>query len=305
MTMNFEIGDMDFAVYQRMLAESNYKSIFRTPQFLNVWREGIRGTEIKFLISENAVIPGVIFKRGPLRAFYSLPYQTFGGVVGETGAVKFNFRRFSEVAIDDPEMKTKIPGLKPTESTEAVIDLTEGYERIFSNYSPSRRKILRKFKEVDVQEIKSTGDIETIYPLYRNFCEEKKIHCFPERFFHALFNNLLPEHLYGFIVFMKGSAAGYIINVRGFGKTTAFSHAWNRYFKNISSFLMDISIKEAIRLGDVEFSLGLTDPGLSGVYEFKRSFGAEFRKMRTYWKRTFYHNLARNIKTGVKKWIRF
>lgn len=309
-TMKFELGGFDLDEYQRLLESSNYKRIYRSSQFLQVWVKGLSGVILKFLISDRAVIPALIFKRGPLMALYSLPYQTFGGPVGslsEEIELEYNFRKFSEVAIDDPEYILKIPGLKLTTAREAFINLSGGYSGVLSRYSPSRRKIVRKLKKnpPDVREFKGVSDIPLTYPLYREFAQSKNIQIFPQKFFYALVEYLYPQNLYGFVAFSGGEPIGYIINVYGYGEAISFSHVWRQGEKNLSTFIIDLSIRRAVELELKEFSLGLTDETLSGVLAFKRSFGVDFRPMRTYWRRTIYHNLARDIKTGLRKWVKF
>ena len=272
--------------------------------------KGLSGVILKFLISDRAVIPALIFKRGPLMALYSLPYQTFGGPVGslsEEIELEYNFRKFSEVAIDDPEYILKIPGLKLTTAREAFINLSGGYSGVLSRYSPSRRKIVRKLKKnpPDVREFKGVSNIPLTYPLYREFAQSKNIQIFPQKFFYALVEYLYPQNLYGFVAFSGGEPIGYIINVYGYGEAISFSHVWRQGEKNLSTFIIDLSIRRAVELELKEFSLGLTDETLSGVLAFKRSFGVDFRPMRTYWRRTIYHNLARDIKTGLRKWVKF
>ncbi len=309
-TMKFELGDLDLDEYQRLLENSNYKRIYRASQFLRVWVRGLPGVILKFLISDRVVLPALIFKRGPLKALYSLPYQTFGGPVGnlsEEIELEHDFQKFSEVAIDDPEYLLRIPGLEIKTAREAFINLSGGYSRVFTRYAPSRRKIVRKLRKnpPDVREFKGENDILLIYPLYHEFVQSKNIQIFPQRFFHVLVEHLYPQNIYGFVALSGGKPAGYIINVYGYGEAISFSHVWRKGEKNLSTFLIDLSIQRAAELGLKEFSLGLTNESMQGVLAFKRSFGVDFRPMRTYWKRTFYHNLARNIKTGLRKWLRF
>ncbi len=306
--MKFTLGDISLEEYQRYLENSNYKCIFRYPQFLRAWIEAIPGTSLKFLIGEGVVIPGVVFKRGPLRAFYSLPYQTFGGPVGSLDSsltLDFDFSNFSEVAIDDPEFKILSKGLKPIESVEAIIDLSAGYEDVFSRYSSSRRKIIRKIyrNPPDLIPLDSEKDVETFYPMYRQFAEARNIHVYPKNFFKAVVRNLGRENLFGYLAFRGSKLVGYILNVFYSGKAFAFSHVWSE--KNLSSFLIDLSIRHSVESGLHTYSLGLTSPSMRGILEFKRSFGVNFKPMRTYWKKTIYHNLARNLKTSFKKWLKF
>ncbi len=308
--MKFILGDLNLDEYQRLLDNSNYKRIYRSSQFLDVWVKGLSNVYLKFLISDITVIPTLIFNRGPLKALYSLPYQTFGGPVGNPHReieLTYDFRKFSEVAIDDPEHLLIIPGMKLTTAKEAFLRIDSNYSEILSHYSPSRRKIVRKFEKnpPDVREFKGISDVPLIYPLYREFALTRSIQVFPQKFFSVLVENLFPDNLYGFVAFSKGKPVGYILNLYGYGEAISFSHVWHKKIKNLSTFLIDLSIRRAIELGLKEFSLGLTDEPLRGVLVFKRSFGVDFRPMRTYWKRTFYHNLARDIKTGLRKWLRF
>ncbi|GEM_PF-4115432 len=305
--MRFTLGEMSLDEYQRYLEISNYKCIFRHPQFLRVWVDSIPGTSLRFLIGDSVVIPGVIFKRGPLKAFYSLPYQTFGGPVGRFKndlQVEFDFSNFSEVAIDDPERKMTIPHLYPIESYEAVLDISDGYDRVFSRYSPSRRNLVRRLKRdpPEIKPVENEKDIEIFYQMYRTFSRSKNIHVFSLKFFKNLLN-YLPENTVQIFIVSRDGPVGYVLNLKSYNKVYGLLLGWRE--KDISTFLVDLSIKKAIERGSKEFSLGLTSPRMKGVLEFKKSFGVNFKPVRTYWKRTFYHNLARDLKTGIKKWLRF
>jgi len=175
--------ELDWGELDEFLQQCPGASFYQSSTFLKALRE-IYGYRIAFLSARRkgklvALLPFAERRRYGLIVRESLPFSTYGGpaqpVETEDAAASrlrdaflamrgVNVARLAWVGSPDPELALEGPDRMLTQ----IVDLAEGWAKVFERISPAKRRQIRQSKErgVVVERSFDPEDLRAYYPVY-------------------------------------------------------------------------------------------------------------------------------------------
>jgi len=273
------------SLYRAMLDACDHATIYHTLEWLDTFRG--RGTRLQFIrLGDDAIVPFLCRGRGVLRRAYSLPYDTYGGIVGPAN---------QPVLLDQISRTLGVPSIRivdfagriDDESTLAtcatatthVVPLIEGYEAVRSRYADSCRRLVRQADKrgVTVSVMENDGELQAFHALHVRTVGRRGSRAFPIGFFRDVHENLVLRGLARFYLARQGHdivGGNLVLRYRDRACDWMWVYDDRRSDLRVTNAMIDRAIQDEIGYGSLELNLGTSPDNRQGSVRFKRSFGA-------------------------------
>lgn len=270
--------------YADLLSHSAHASVYQTGAWLDVWQR--LGATVMFVeVDHEALIPFVVKGRGLWRRAYSLPFDTYGGIVTPNGNAPVGFegavaplgRSSVRIADFSAGMTSANGAARPTRTY--LVDLTDGYAAAAARYTDANRRLLRQAFErgVRVDEVAASTAVGVFHHLHRRTLARYGARPLARRFFEVLFASLAATRSGTFYV---ARAAGAVVGANLVLRHRDHAYDWmwvyDERFLHLrtTNLLLDRAIHDEAMRGARELNLGQSPGDRSGSVRFKQSFGA-------------------------------
>lgn len=302
--MKDSIQVVNFASISRDDWVSLYKNSACSNPFLHYdWIKSISVSfpswKIKVLVSIKngqivAICPVVERKILFLRSIELLPFGTYGGVVAKDKGERAEVLKMLSVSLakgcfsrsiytPDPLGEVELPiaeGLSELKASSSIIDLSNGYEEIYSGYKHNVRKNLKKAaaSSLEVVRISSREEIKDFFEIASY---TYKMHSgrmpYPLHFYESIFDYCVPSGLAEFYIVLKDNKpiAGSVHFYSEKQVMNWLTPAYREYQEyRANTYLIDLVIKDACKRGIQYYNLGGSPLGGGELSRFKESWGA-------------------------------
>ena len=304
------------SIWRGILRNMERYSFFQTPRWADILCSVLpyarpRHRWIAFSDSCEAVFPSItIPKRCGIRKLDSMPWGTYGGLIGSTS---FSSRHFltaaqgslgwrepiCDMALNPAGLRsihefTDSPSIRTIERTTHILHMDAPFETIWRERIKSRnRTAIRRARKQGVLTRWSNDarSIAAVKTLYQQACERwRGVETLPLPFFDAL-TDLPGEEVRIWLAEYEGEVIAGDVMFYGKGEAQYFSGARNGRFSELngSKLLMADIIQDAAERKFSIFNFGASG-GLKGVEQFKEIFGG---KKTAYLTLRFKHPLLR------------
>ncbi len=277
--------------YRELLEASPHATVYQTLEWIDAFRDP--GASLVFVeTGRDAMVPFVCKGRGRLRRAWSLPFDTYGGVVGDPDGARATFGgmraalRCPSVRIADYAGTIGIDcGTVVTVNTQ-MIDLSGGYPAVTSRYTSTNRRLIRQADErgVRVERMQDSADLEAFHFLHRLTAGRWGARPYPLAFFRRVWEGMVPEDLATF--YLARDAAGEVVggNLVLRYRDESIDWMWvydsRRSELRVTNALIDVAVRDECRRGMRSLNLGTSPDERLGSVRFKQSFGAVPRPLR-------------------------
>ena len=274
--------------YEAILAESQTGTVYQTMAWLSVFQS--LSAQIVFVeVDKETLVPFVCKGRGMLRRAYSLPFDTYGGPVATKRNDLVSFERvmeqlgFPSTRVVDYSQRMRTGNGRTETATTHIVEIGEGYDRVYAAYSEANKRVLRQASERGVRVLPMYDDSELglFYRLYTHTVSKYNVWPFPLDFFRALYQRMVPRGLACFyLAWHNGEAVAGNLVLRFNGEACDWMWVYDQARRELraTNAVIDHSIREEIERGAYRFNLGASPDDRLGSVRFKKSFGAsEYR----------------------------
>ncbi len=269
--------------YTDLLHDARSASVYQTLEWLDVFKT--LSCDIQFVdTGSGALIPFVCKGHSWLRRAFSLPYDTYGGPIGETDT-HFSFDELARILavpsirlVDFSQTAEKTSWKEETASTH-LVDLTSGYEQVASKYANMNRRAIRQAgrRGLRIKIVDSPAELAAFHRLYVKTQLKHGTRPLPLRFFEAIYETMVPIRMATFYVALHGGGVVAGNLVLRF-KNRAYDWAWvydeHYLYLRPTNALIDRAIRDESQLGTGLFNLGSSPSNGQGIIDFKENFGA-------------------------------
>ncbi len=280
------VGDSSYArdQYRELLERSDDATVYHTLEWLDVFVA--EGADVAFVaLGEEAMVPFVCKGKGAMRRAWSLPYDTYGGIVGGGGSVPVSFSTIVDALgiqsarVVDFAGRIETAGERENVTTH-VVALDGSHETVSDRYHDSNRRLIRQASErgVTIGLMRDEAELRAFHHLHELTVGRKGSQAFSLEFFRRLYRNLVPGGLATFYLARHGDdvVGGNLILRRG---QRAYDWMWvydsTRSELRVTNALIDRAIHDEINRGSTSLNLGSSPEYRLGSIRFKQSFGAE------------------------------
>ena len=274
--------------YEKAVERSPLATVFHRPEWLETLRVSLGG-RIRILVHDEFYMPLHLKGFWPFRRVYSLDYDTYGGPVPRHRRASGPFRMTPIFGawdlvriVDFHGLLEPVPGMDLMDVETQVIYARGGIGEVRENYHRSLKKALNKARRegVQVEKVRSEGQVAVFYHLYQQTIRRLGIHRKPLRLFQEIYRRMVPKKLATFYLARhEGQAvAGMVIL-----KDARMALAWQEGYRsealqlNAVHLILDRALEDACAEGIPLFNLGPTPKGRDGILQWKAHFGATSR----------------------------
>jgi len=283
------------AIWENILNAQASHSFFHTPQWADLLCKVIPGARpdhhwLRFSDGKEAIFPLISLpKKFFLRKLESLPWGTYGGLIGE-GLADEHLRAAASSILSWREPVAEIilpPALEEQNRTESslawresfthTLDLSCGFEELWrERFQPRARTAIRRAQKngVTVRWTNGESAVNAMRELYRQArLRWEGVETLPDAFFGAL-KDYPGEWIRIWLAEKNGAALAANVILYGKGEVQYFAGASDHQSSREqgSKLLMSEIIRDACERKFVLFNFGASG-GLPGVEQFKRLFG--------------------------------
>jgi hypothetical protein len=275
--------------YCKVVDESPLTTPFHTIEWLDLLTRWIPNSKLYFLIGDEDAFMPIIEKRvGPLIFYYSLPYGTFGGFIGLGDSKKIS--DWDKLILPKGGMTQVVdiwgtldpsPLFRKEENICHIIELPGEYKTLFRKiYKKTQRETLRTAwrRGMWSKPMDNVDELRAFYQLYRKLYRKKGSKALEYEKVELAFKILKPTGLWrGYLAMHGEEIVGGIVSLYHPRMTVAYIMGImeGRRELKIGNILMDAAIRDALESGSRLFNLGVTPRMNRGVVKYKESFGAK------------------------------
>jgi len=280
------VGDSRHArnQYRELLSRSTDATVYHTLEWLDVFVA--EGADVAFVaLGDEAMVPFVCKGRGAMRRAWSLPYDTYGGIVGGGGTVPVSFGAIVDALgiqsarVVDFAGRIETAGERENVTTH-IVALDGTYGEVSSRYQDSNRRLIRQAGErgVTIGLMRDEAELGAFHHLHELTVGRKGSQAFSLEFFRRLYHNLVPAGLATFYLARHGDdvVGGNLILRLG---ERAYDWMWvydsTRSELRVTNAMIDRAIHDEANRGSTSLNLGSSPEYRLGSIRFKQSFGAE------------------------------
>ncbi len=201
-----KLGDLDENKWENLLLTSNFSSFYQTKFWAEVWEKGFPFCQGIFFVLEDdmnnyqAGLPLIQFKKKGFFGYYSMPYGTYGGLMGNVSEEeKLRFiKEIVEVCNQNKWLKLQIVDFfdQHTELEKLDFKKIQTFTHLIKLNNPDSEIGFKKRgyeqslkRELKIREIISLEEVKICYHLYLTTAQKhqlKKIK-YPKEFYDKLF----------------------------------------------------------------------------------------------------------------------
>ena len=294
--------------YLALLEASEDATVYQTLEWLDIFLTG--GAELRFVaLGEEAMVPFVCKGSGPTRRAYSLPFDTYGGVVGTGGSVPVPFDTIigalgiPSARVVDFAGRIETRGERENVTTH-IVSLEGGYSEAAARYQDANRRLIRQAGErgVKIGLMRDEAELPAFHHLHELTVGRKGAQGFPLEFFRRVYRLLVPAGLATFYLARHGDdvVGGNLVLRRG---TTAIDWMWvydsTRSELRVTNALIDQAVRDEANRGSLSLNLGSSPEYRLGSIRFKQSFGARAYAYCIFSHRSRAHTTLRGLKRNA------
>lgn len=284
--------------WSRLVAEDEAATFFHTPEWSEVLISTVPGFSAEHIVASAggtpvAIVP--VFSRSLLgtTTAESMAYGTFGGPVlgasapdGTAGALLAEFTRrarsprvrFAQVSDRHGRVGgDDLPGFVCDDDVVQVVRLDADYDELLSRFRPSARNKIRKAAKagVTVRRAEGEDDFLTYHAILEECSREWQIRPRPGREFFSALSKLDPGMVQMWLAVCDGDVIAGDLNFVCHGTVMNWGNVSTDGAKSLApnNLLHAKGIEQGAIDGHHTYDLG-SSGGLSGVRQFKKSFGA-------------------------------
>lgn len=290
-----KLNQIDEKKWENLVLTSKYSSFYHTKSWSEIWEKSFPDCEALFFISEEqnymAGLPLIRFKKRGFLSFLSMPYGTYGGIIGNLSAeekiqlfreaVKFGtkkkYLRFQIVDFFDQNKESETLNFKKNPTFTHQINLENpksesGFQK--RGYEQSLKK------ELSVRENDSLDDVKICYQLYLATAQKHQLKQikYPFKFYENIFSmKTNSNYLKWWIVLKEKQIVAYQINFV-FKDTLYYWDGGSlpdSLAERPNDALMGHSIKWAKENNLKFYNLGGSPQEPEGLIRFKEEWGGE------------------------------
>ena len=290
-----KLNQIDEKKWENLVLTSKYSSFYHTLFWAGIWEKSFPFCEALFFVLEEqnylAGLPLIRFKKKGLLSFFSMPFGTYGGVIGNLSeeqkiqflrrVVKFGTEkkhlRLQIVDFFDQNKELEKLNFKKIPTFTHTINLENSRSEIGfqkRGYEQSLKK------ELSVREIGSLDEVKICYQLYLTTAQKHQLKQvkYPLKFYENLFlSGANSNHLKWWIVSKEKQIMAYQINF--VCKDTLYywdGASWPDFLHDRpNDALMGHSIKWAKENSLKFYNLGGSPEKAEGLIKFKEDWGGE------------------------------
>jgi hypothetical protein len=297
-------SDKTLERYSKIYRVSKWTTVYQSPEWLNVLK--VLSGELLFIeVNERTFIPLLCRGRSFFRRCFSLPFDTYGGVVS-TEDIRVSFDdivktlRAPFIRIVDFYGKMETSSFLMESFSSHFLDLTGGYERVFKSYSSGQRKAVRQSlrRGLTIRKMKEISELPLFYHLYSETVKKYGKEPLPFDFLKFLFEIMVPKDMARFYLAWYGDLAvggNLILRDKGSAFDWLIGYREEYLFLRTTNALIDRAIFDEIESGTEIFNLGTTPFEKRGVINFKEGFGAKRYEFRVFSKIGFSYKIMKKI----------
>lgn len=319
--MRIEIADHFSAPLEELALHSSEATFYHTGGWIDSLSRSFPSMRFRCLTARNGseiagYLPFFELKKGPLEAYWSLPFGTYGGPVAlgdeavgrllvESYAALRRRRSVLEIGLVDFSNRVSEPSFRPEEATTHVIELRGSFDELWDRaFEKSKRRQTRKAlrEGLAVTEARSAEEVSEYYRIYVQRIERwKEEFRYPERLFTEL-QARGGGAVRLFLARLGGEILGGHLNF--YFKDTVI--AWNGVVRDTadgnqaSTLLYSECLRHACENGYRSYNLG-GSLGKQSLVDYKESLGGAPRTYRTLVWRSAAGKAARAIRTLVPR----
>jgi len=225
-----KLNQIDEKEWENLVLTSKYSSFYHTKIWSEIWEKSFPDCEALFFILEEqnylAGLPLIRFKKKGLLSFFSMPFGTYGGIIGnlsaeqktqlfreavKLGTVKKHLR-FQIVDFFDQNKELEKLNFQQTQPFTHLINLDNPKSEIGFQKRGYEQSLKRN---LGIREIDSLEEMEICYQLYLTTAEKHQLKQikYPLKFYENLFSmKANSKYLKWWIVLKEKQIMAYQIN---------------------------------------------------------------------------------------------
>lgn len=225
-----KLNQIDEKKWGNLVLTSKYSSFYHTLFWAGIWEKSFPFCEALFFVLEEqnylAGLPLIRFKKKGFHSFFSMPFGTYGGIIGNlSGEQKIQlFREVVKFGKEKKHLRLQIVDFfgqnkelekldfKKTPTFTHVINLDNSKSEIGFQKRGYEQSLKR---ELSVQEIGTMEEVKICYQLYLKTAQRHRLKQikYPWKFYENLFSmKANSKHLRWWIVLKENKIIAYQIN---------------------------------------------------------------------------------------------
>lgn len=299
------IRDLDEEKWVRLLEESPHSTVYHTKSWAEVWEKSYPGSHSFFIISIDekgdyaAGLPIWQRKKFGLKSLYSMPFDTYGGIIRRIksdGQIVFPvYEKLQEMIKKKGAIQAQVAdffsiqhhlsnlGFRSRRTYSHMLSLDRIDENDYlASFSQKRREKIRQSQRRGgkVEDIRSLEDVRECYKLLMDTYRRHKVKPlkYTLRFFENIFSIMGKRNLLKWVIVLKDEKV--IASLINFAfKDTVYAWKGASASQELDLRPNDLkylfSILWAKKNGFKLFNFGTTPEFAEGMVKFKESWGAE------------------------------